>query len=65
MLDHTKHLFVVLSGELTACCVGPHQAAQSTLNNLNNGIFKLKVKPKERGQHLMQVMYNDEHVPGE
>ena len=51
-------------GELTAHCMGPVKVAFCEFYDHKDGTFTLYVKPQEPGKHLLQVKYNDEHVPG-
>ncbi len=51
-------------GELTAHCMGPNKVAFCEFFDHKDGTFTLYVKPQEPGKHLLQVKYNDEHVPG-
>jgi len=51
-------------GELTAHCMGPSKVAFCEFFDHKDGTFTLYVKPQESGKHLLQVKYNDDHVPG-
>jgi filamin len=51
-------------GELTAHCMGPQKVAFCEFFDHKDGTFTLFVKPQEPGKHVLQVKYNDEHVPG-
>ena len=51
-------------GELTAHCMGPQKVAFCEFFDHKDGTFTLYVKPQEPGKHLLQIKYNDEHVPG-
>jgi filamin len=51
-------------GELTAHCMGPTKVAFCEFFDHKDGTFTLYVKPQEPGKHLLQVKYNDDHVPG-
>ncbi|CAF0909290.1 unnamed protein product [Brachionus calyciflorus] len=51
-------------GELTAHCMGPQKVAFCEFFDHKDGTFTLFVKPQEIGKHILQVKYNDEHVPG-
>lgn len=51
-------------GELTAHCMGPLKVAYCEFFDHKDGTFTLFVKPQEPGKHLLQIKYNDEHVPG-
>lgn len=51
-------------GELTAHCMGPQKVAFCEFYDHKDGTFTLYVKPQEPGKHLLQIKYNDEHVPG-
>lgn len=51
-------------GELTAHCMGPNKVAFCEFFDHKDGTFTLYVKPQEPGKHLLQVKYNDDHVPG-
>ena len=51
-------------GELTAHCMGPNKVAYCEFFDHKDGTFTLYVKPQEPGKHLLQIKYNDEHVPG-
>jgi hypothetical protein len=50
-------------GELTAYCIGPQKAANCEFVDNKDGTFALLIKPHEPGIHVLQVKYNDEHVP--
>lgn len=50
-------------GELTAYCIGPQKAANCEFFDNKDGTFALLIKPQESGVHVLQVKYNDEHVP--
>jgi filamin len=50
-------------GELTACCVGPQKAANCEFFDRRDGTFDLTILPQEIGVHVLQVKYNDEHIP--
>ena len=50
-------------GELTAYCIGPQKAATCEFFDHKDGTFSLSIKPQETGIHVLQVKYNDEHVP--
>lgn len=51
-------------GELTAHCMGPLKVAFCEFYDHKDGTFTLYVKPQEPGKHILQIKYNDEHVPG-
>ncbi len=51
-------------GELTAHCMGPIKVAFCEFYDHKDGTFTLYVKPQEPGKHILQIKYNDEHVPG-
>lgn len=51
-------------GELTAHCMGPQKVAFCEFYDHKDGTFTLFVKPQEHGKHILQIKYNDEHVPG-
>lgn len=51
-------------GELTAHCMGPSKVAFCEFFDHKDGTFTLYVKPQESGKHILQVKYNDDHVPG-
>ena len=51
-------------GELTAHCMGPQKVAFCEFYDHKDGTFTLFVKPQEPGKHILQIKYNDEHVPG-
>lgn len=51
-------------GELTAHCMGPMKVAFCEFFDHKDGTFTLFVKPQEPGKHILQIKYNDEHVPG-
>lgn len=51
-------------GELTAHCMGPQKVAFCEFFDHKDGTFTLFVKPQEPGKHILQIKYNDEHVPG-
>jgi filamin len=51
-------------GELTAHCMGPLKVAYCEFYDHKDGTFTLYVKPQEPGKHVLQIKYNDEHVPG-
>ena len=51
-------------GELTAHCMGPQKVAFCEFFDHKDGTFTLYVKPQEPGKHILQIKYNDEHVPG-
>jgi hypothetical protein len=50
-------------GELTAYCIGPQKAATCEFFDHKDGTFTLFIKPQEIGIHVLQIKYNDEHVP--
>ena len=50
-------------GELTAYCMGPKQVAFCEFSDHKDGTFELLMKPQEVGKHMLQIKYNDEHVP--
>jgi hypothetical protein len=54
----------LLSGELTAHCVGPHKVAYCELYDHGDATFTLNVKPQEAGRHALTIKYAGEHVPG-
>ena len=54
----------ILTGELTAHCMGPHKVAYCELYDHRDGTFTLNVKPQEAGRHVLQIKYGGEHVPG-
>ena len=51
-------------GELTAHCMGAQKVAFCEFFDHKDGTFTLYVKPQEAGKHVLQIKYNDEHVPG-
>ncbi|WAR28213.1 FLNC-like protein [Mya arenaria] len=51
-------------GELTAYCMGPHQAAFCELGDNKDGTFNLGIKSQESGRHVLEVKYGGEHVQG-
>lgn len=51
-------------GELTAHCMGQQKVAFCEFFDHKDGTFTLFVKPQESGKHVLQIKYNDEHVPG-
>ena len=51
-------------GELTAHCMGPLKVAYCEFFDHKDGTFTLYVKPQEPGKHILQIKYNEEHVPG-
>jgi filamin len=51
-------------GELTAHCMGPTKVAFCEFYDHKDGTFTLYVRPQEPGKHILQIKYNDEHVPG-
>ena len=55
----------VLTGELTAYCMGPTKVAHCELEDHHDGTFRLIVRPQEVGRHVLQVKYGGEHVLGE
>ncbi len=50
-------------GELTANCMGNHVAAICKFEDKKNGIYLLTIIPQETGKHVLQIKYNDEHIP--
>ena len=50
-------------GELTAYCLGPQKAAKCEFFDHRDGTFDLIIKPQECGVHVLQIKYNEEHVP--
>ena len=50
-------------GELTAYCIGPQKAANCEFVDNKDGTFGLLIRAQEPGIHVLQVKYNDEHVP--
>ena len=62
--DHLNVSIVGVPGELTAHCMGPTREAYCSLYNNHDGTFTLTIKPQEPGHHLLQVKYNDDHIPG-
>ena len=57
-------MFTVLSGELTVYCQGPTQRALCELEDNDDGTFTLQVDPQEAGAHLLNILYDRQHVPG-
>lgn len=53
-------------GELTATCMGAQRAARCEFVEQTDvpGTYALRITPLEVGKHVLQVKYNDEHVPG-
>jgi hypothetical protein len=51
-------------GELTADCMGPQKSAFCEFFDHKDGTLTLFVKPQEPGKHVLQIKYNDKHVPG-
>jgi len=51
-------------GELTAHCMGINKVAFCEFQDHKDGTFELLIKPQETGKHVLQIKYNDEHVPG-
>lgn len=52
------------AGELTATCVGPSKSARCEFVDQKDGTYLLKILSNELGKHMLQVKYNDQHVPG-
>lgn len=50
-------------GELTAYCMGSNKSALCEFQDLKDGTYILRIKPQETGKHILQIKYNDEHVP--
>ena len=59
-----KIIHLYLTGELTAYCMGPRQVAVCELADNHDGTFRLGIRPKESGRHVLQVKYGGEHVQG-
>jgi filamin len=53
-------------GELTATCMGAQRSAQCEFVEQPDtpGVYALKILAHEVGKHVLQIKYNDEHVPG-
>ena len=45
-------------------CQGPTQRALCELEDNEDGTFTLQVDPQEAGPHLLNIMYDRQHVPG-
>ena len=54
----------IFVGELTAYCMGPRQVAVCELADNHDGTFRLGIRPKEAGRHVLQIKYGGEHVQG-
>ncbi|XP_041356367.1 filamin-A-like [Gigantopelta aegis] len=52
------------SGELTATCVGHSQGARCEVKENNTGHYVIKIYPTEPEKHLLQIRFDDQHVPG-
>lgn len=52
------------SGEVSVECRGPTKPAVCQLDDRKDGTFELIVKPQEAGNHILQIKFNCEHVPG-
>ncbi len=50
-------------GELTANCMGSHKPAICKFEDKKNGIYLLTIVAQEVGKHILQIKYNDEHIP--
>ena len=51
-------------GELTAYCQGLSKTGFCRLFDHRDGTFTLFIKAQESGRHMLNIKYNDEHVPG-
>lgn len=51
------HVYISISGELSAHCIGPHKVAYCELYDHGDGTFTLNVKPQESGRHTLTVKY--------
>lgn len=50
-------MYMHISGELSAHCIGPHKVAYCELYDHGDGTFTLNVKPQESGRHTLTVKY--------
>ena len=62
--DNYNQFSILLSGELTAHCVGPHKVAYCELYDHGDATFTLNVKPQESGKHTLTIKYAGEYVNG-
>lgn len=47
----------MISGELSAQCVGPHKVALCELFDHRDGTYSLNIKPQEHGRHTLNIKY--------
>ncbi|XP_019634783.1 PREDICTED: filamin-A-like isoform X5 [Branchiostoma belcheri] len=51
-------------GTLASRCFGPSKSSDVQLYDFENGTYELKVTPKEKGRHTLEVVYDQKHAPG-
>ena len=44
--------------------MGPRQVGVCELADNHDGTFRLGIRPKEAGRHVLQIKYGGEHVQG-
>ncbi|CAH1244905.1 FLNA [Branchiostoma lanceolatum] len=51
-------------GTLASRCFGPSKSSDVQLFDFENGTYELRVTPKEKGRHTLEVVYDQKHAPG-
>ena len=50
-------------GIVTATCLGPSKPALCEFNSEPDGNYSLKIIPQETGKHVLNIKYNNQHIP--
>ena len=54
----------LVTGALTAQCVGVSKTAVCKLIKRDDVTFTLSIRPLETGRHILSIKFNNDHVPG-